>query len=132
MNCAFMVVSVLLLASALPVAGETNQRTAAINKKVVGKWWSSDAKHYIEFLPNTDCSEGSLLPDGEWHVERGKLWVREYAASVKDPPDEFGCSSGELALTGPNTLTRDYGMGGRVEEYHRAVKHAEAVPKKPQ
>jgi len=122
----------LFLGCALPVAGQMNTRAAAINKKIVGKWWSKSGRNYIEFLPNGDCSEGALFPNGEWHVERGKFWVREYAASVKDPPDEFFCLNGELALSGPNRLTRDLGMGGQVEEYHRVAKHAKAGPKKPQ
>lgn len=97
-----------------PLLGQTAQKIADINKKVVGRWVTSDGKSYIEFLANGSCSNGELWPDGKWHVEEGTLYVRESGG-------DFFCGSGSLELTGPNTLTRDYGMGGKPQIFRRAV-----------
>jgi len=105
----------------LPLLGQTPQKIAAINKKVVGKWWSGDQKNYIQFLDNGVCSEGTLFPDGKWHVENGKLgaWVKG---------EDFSCVNGTLTQAGPNVLTRDYGMGGDAERFYRGL---QSIPKRP-
>jgi hypothetical protein len=105
-----------------PLMGQTSAHKIAVtNKKVVGKWWSGDRKQFIEFLPNGVCSEGTLFPDGKWHIEKGKLWVWPKG-------NDFLCNSGALKLVGPNVLTRDYGMGGEPERYYRGLRN---VPKNP-
>jgi hypothetical protein len=105
-----------LLAVALlivPVLGQTSQKIANINKKVVGRWVSDDRKSYIEFSADGSCSTGELGNDGAWHVDRNVLdapWSQS---------DDFTCGSGGLTLIGQNTLTRDYGMGGEPEKFYR-------------
>ncbi|MGH9802978.1 MAG: hypothetical protein ACRD82_21635, partial [Blastocatellia bacterium] len=71
----WMLIMVAILV--VPLQGQTSQKISDINKKVVGKWWSSDRKNYIEFLQNGVCSEGAFY-DGTWHIEQGKLsaWER--------------------------------------------------------
>ena len=101
-----------------PLFGQTAQKIADVNRKVVGKWVTSDGKSYIEFLANGSCSAGELWPDGKWHVERSQLGAWQQG-------EEFRCGDGALALTGPNALTRDYGMGGKPQVFHRLAK---AVP----
>jgi hypothetical protein len=96
----------------MPLLGQTAKKIADINKKVIGKWWTSDGENYIEFLANGVCSEGALYPDGKWHVDEGKLEAWEKG-------EEFSCLNGALTLIGPNKLTRDYGMGGEVTKYYR-------------
>ena len=91
---------------------QTPQKLAEINKKVVGKWASSDKKSYIEFLANGSCSVGELWPDGKWKVDQGTLGAWQQG-------DDFSCGNGALTLIGPNTLTRDYGMGGKPEVFYR-------------
>jgi hypothetical protein len=93
---------------------QTPQKLAEINKTVVGKWVSADKKSYIEFLANGSCSVGELWPDGKWKVDQGTLgaWQQGY---------DFSCGSGALTLIGPNTLTRDYGMGGEPEKFYRGL-----------
>jgi len=108
--------STLLLIALIvvPVLGQTAQKMADINKKVVGRWVTSEGKSYIEFLANGSCTNGELWPDGKWHVEESTLYVRESGG-------DFFCGSGSLELTGPNTLTRDYGMGGKPQIFRRAA-----------
>jgi hypothetical protein len=125
----------LFFGCALAVAGEMSQseRSAALNKKVVGKWWSSDSKSYIEVFPNGDCTEGELYPDREpagnfsshltWHVYNGKFSMVQYDPSTENPPEEFTCGSGTLRLVSPNTMTRDWGAGFSHGFYHLPVKH---------
>jgi len=102
--------------SAPPATSSTEagaaQKIADINKKIVGKWSSSDGKNYIEFFANGSCSEGALFPDGKWHIEQGKLDVWEQG-------EDFRCLNGVLRLVGPDTLTRDYGMRGEPIRYYR-------------
>jgi hypothetical protein len=99
----------------VPVLGQTSQKTASINRKVVGKWVSADRKSYIEFSADGSCSTGELGNDGAWHVDH----------NVLDAPwsqtDDFTCGSGALELIGPNTLTRDFGMGGEPEKFYRGA-----------
>lgn len=104
-----------LLAIALlsvPVLGQTPQKIASINKKVVGKWVSADKKSYIAFFANGSCADGELFPDGKWHVDQNTL-------SAWEQGEDFSCGSGALTLIGPNTLTQDYGMGGEPEKFYR-------------
>ena len=54
---------------ALPLIGQTAQKIASINKKVVGKWVSANGKSYIEFRPDGSCTDGSLWADGKWHIQ---------------------------------------------------------------
>ena len=96
----------------VPLLGQTAQKLADINKKIVGKWMSIDGKSYIEFFANGSCSEGALYPDGKWHVDQGTLGAWQQG-------EEFYCGNGALTLIGPNTLTRDYGMGGEPERFYR-------------
>ncbi len=96
---------------AVPLLAQTPQKIADINKKVVGKWWSSDRKSYIEFLPSGVCSEGTFY-GGTWHIEEGKLGAWEQGK-------EFICLGGALTLIAPNILTRDHGMGGEPTRYYR-------------
>jgi hypothetical protein len=98
----------------LPLLGQTAQKTAAINKTVLGKWVSSDGKSYIQFLANGSCSDGELYPDGKWHVDQGTLYASQEG-------ETFFCGSGVLTLIRQDTLTRDYGMGGKPELFHRVV-----------
>src|ERR1035437_758604 len=101
---------------------QTPQKLAEINKKVVGKWVSADRKGYIEFSADGSCSTGELGNDGAWHVDHNFLnapWSQS---------DDFTCGSGGLTLIGPNTLTRDYGMGGEPEKFYRGSAN---VPKGP-
>jgi hypothetical protein len=100
----------------LPLQGQTVHKVADINKKVVGKWISSDQKSYIEFLQNGSCTNGELFPDGKWHIEQNKLFVRESGG-------DFFCGSGSLTFTGTNTIERDFGMGGNPVVFHRRVAH---------
>ena len=93
---------------------QTPQKLAEINKKVVGKWVSSDKKSYIEFLANGSCSVGGLWPDGKWKIDQGTLGAWQQG-------DDFSCGSGALTLIGPNTLTRDFGMGGDPEKFYRGA-----------
>lgn len=105
-----------------PVLGQTNQKVAGISKKVVGKWVSADRKSYIEFSADGSCSTGELGNDGAWHVDHNSLnapWSQS---------DDFTCGSGGLTLIGPNTLTRDYGMGGEPEKFYRGSAN---LPKGP-
>jgi hypothetical protein len=99
---------------AMPLLGQTAQKIASINKKVGGKWVSSDGKSYIEFFANDSCSVGDLSPDGKWQVEHNTLGAWQQG-------DNFSCGSGALTLIGPNTLTRDYGMGGEPAKFYRGV-----------
>ncbi|HUZ93625.1 MAG TPA: hypothetical protein VMU57_01795 [Edaphobacter sp.] len=114
-----------LLAIALliaPVLGQTSQKIANINKKVVGKWISADRKSYIEFSAGGSCSTGELGNDGTWHVDHNVLdapWSQS---------DDFTCGSGGLTLIGPNMLTRDFGVGGEPEKFYRGSAN---VPKGP-
>ena len=101
---------------AVPLLGQTTQKVADINKKVVGKWMSSNRQSYIEFFSSGSCTDGELYPDGKWHLEQNKLFVRESGG-------DFFCGSGSLTFTGPNTMTRDYGMGGDPVVYHRQAPH---------
>jgi hypothetical protein len=112
----------LLLVAPLvvPLWGQTSQKIANINKKVVGKWWSSDRKSYIEFLPNGVCSEGAFY-GGTWHIEQGKLGVWERG-------EDFICQSGVLTLIVPNILTRDHGMGGEPTRYYRGLQQPKPMP----
>ena len=104
-----------------PLRGQTSQKIQDINKKVVGKWWSSDRKSYIEFLPDGACSQGAFY-DGTWHVDEGKL-------SAWEQGKEFYCISGILTLIAPNTLTLDIGMGGAIpNRYYRGVQQPKPVP----
>jgi hypothetical protein len=100
MKRAYLTLFVIALIS-VPVLAQTPQKLAEINKKVVGKWGTSDGKSYIEFLANGSCSVGELWPDGKWKVDQGTLGAWQQG-------DEFSCGSGALTLIGPNTLTRDY------------------------
>jgi hypothetical protein len=87
-------------------------KLAAINKKVVGKWISTDGKSFIEFFPDQSCEVGSLGRDGKWQTFKNVLGAWQVG-------DSFRCGSGALDLKGPNTMTRDYGMGGTPEAFHR-------------
>jgi len=101
---------------------QTPQKLAEINKTVVGKWVSADRKSYIEFSADGSCSTGELWNDGTWHVDHNVLeapWSQS---------NDFTCGNGELTLIGPNTLTRDYGMGGEPEKFYRGSAN---VPKSP-
>lgn len=106
-----------LLAIALlsvPALGQTPQKIANINRKIVGKWVSADKKSYIEFLANGSCADGELFPDGKWHVDQNTLGAWEQG-------EDFSCGSGDLTLISPNMLVRDYGMGGRPEKFYRGA-----------
>lgn len=97
----------------MPLLAQTPQKLAEINKKVVGKWVSADKKSYIEFSADGSCSTGQLWKDRAWHVDHNVLdapWSQS---------DDFTCGNGTLTLTGPNTLMRDYGMGGEPEKFYR-------------
>ena len=100
---------------------QTPQQLAEINKKVVGKWVSSDKKSYIEFLANGSCSVGELWPDGKWKIDQGTLGAWQQG-------DDFSCGNGALTLIAPNSLTRDFGMGGEPEKFYRGSAN---VPKGP-
>jgi hypothetical protein len=104
----------LLCVLTVPLLSQTAQETASISKEVVGKWISADGKSYIEFRPDGSCSDGELWADGKWHVDSSTLFVRESGG-------EFFCGSGSLTLIGPNTVTRDYGMGGDPEKFYRGA-----------
>jgi hypothetical protein len=97
-----------------PLLGQTPQKLASINKKVIGKWVSSDGKSYIQFLTNSSCLVGDLSSDGKWHVEHNTLGAWQEG-------DDFSCGSGALTLIGLNALTRDYGMGGEPEKFYRGA-----------
>lgn len=104
----------LLVAGLLTIhlLAQTPQKLAEINKKVGGKWVSADKKSYIEFFANGSCADGELSPDGKWQVDQLTLGAWEKG-------DDFSCGNGALTLTGPNTLIRDYGMGGEPEKFYR-------------
>jgi len=104
-----------------PLVGQSPQKIARINKKVVGKWWSADRKNYIEFFANGVCLEGALSPQGKWNTQEGKLGAWQVGES-------FYCLGGALTLIGPNTLTRDYGMGGEPERYYRGLQNIPQTP----
>ena len=106
-------IGVLSLA-VIPMFGQTPQKLAAINKKVVGKWMSADQKSYIEFSADGSCATGDVGPDSKWQVDQNTLgaWAEG---------DSFSCGSGALTLIGPDTLTRDYGMGGEPEKFYRGA-----------
>lgn len=87
-------------------------KLAAISKKVVGKWVSTDGKSYIEFFPDQTCEAGSLGPSGKWQTFKSVLAAWQVG-------DSFRCGSGVLDLKGLNTMTRDYGMGGDPDVFHR-------------
>jgi len=118
-HLAFFAIAFLIV----PVLGQTPQKIATINKKVVGKWVSADRKSYIEFRPDGSCSDGELWPDGKWHVDQSTLgaWQKGY---------DFSCGSGALTLIGANTLTRDYGMGGEPEKFYRGAANIPPLPGK--
>lgn len=121
MKRAYLTLFAIVFAIA-PVLGQTAQKIASINKKVVGKWVSADRKSYIEFSADGSCSTGELGNDGAWQVDHNFLnapWSQS---------DDFTCGSGGLTLIGPNTLTRDYGMGGEPEKFYRGSAN---VPKGP-
>jgi hypothetical protein len=103
----------------LPLTGQTTQKIANINKKIIGKWVTADRKTYIEFRADESCSNGSLGADGKWHVDNDKLGAWQEG-------DDFMCGSGALTLIGPNTLTRDYGMGGEPDKFYRG---SDNIPK---
>jgi hypothetical protein len=106
----------------VPVLGQTAQKIASINKKVIGKWVTADRKSYIEFSADGSCSTGELGNDGAWHVDHDVLqtpWSQS---------DDFTCGSGGLTLIGPNTLTRVYGTNGEPEKFYRGSAY---VPKGP-
>jgi hypothetical protein len=105
----------------MPVLGQTPQKIASINKMVVGKWVSADRKSYIEFFANGSCAGGELSPDGKWQVYPNTIDAWEKG-------DDFSCGSGGLTLIGPNTLIRDYGMGGEPEKFYRGSAN---LPKPP-
>lgn len=111
---------ILVILLVVPLRGQTPQKISDINKKVVGKWWSSDRKSYIEFLPNGVCSEGAFY-GGTWHIEQSKLWAWERGK-------DFICLSGALTLIAPNTLIRDHGMGGEPARYYRELQQPKPVP----
>src|ERR1019366_9695151 len=102
----------LLALLTMPLLALTPQKIASINKKVVGKWVSADRKSYIEFFANGSCAVGELSPDGKWQVDQNTLGAWQKG-------DDFSCGSGGLTLVGPNTLARDYGMGGEPEKFYR-------------
>ena len=105
-----------------PMLGQTAQKIASINKKVIGKWVTADRKSYIEFSADGSCSTGELGNDGAWHVDHNVLdapWSQS---------DDFTCGNGELTLIGPNTLTRDYGMGGEPEKFYRGAANLPPLP----
>jgi hypothetical protein len=110
---------ILIVLLGVPLRGQTQQKISGINKKVVGKWWSSDRQSYIEFLANGACSEGAFY-GGTWHIEQGKL-------SAWERGKDFICLSGALTLIAPNTLIRDQGMGGTPIRYYRGLQQ----PKRP-
>jgi hypothetical protein len=102
-------------------SAQSPEKLASINKRVTGKWVSSDGHSYIQFFPDQSCEVGSLRPDGKWHVDKNTLSAWEKGTS-------FRCGDGALDLTGVNTMTRDYGMGGKPEVFHRTpsqVKHGD-------
>jgi hypothetical protein len=105
---------------AIPILGQSPEKIAAITKKVIGKWTSIDKTSYIVFLPDGSCSAGDLFPGGKWQVEHFKLEMWQQG-------DDFRCGSGGLTLTGPNTIARDYGMGGKPIVYHRVPAGAPAA-----
>jgi hypothetical protein len=100
----------------VPLLGQAPQKIASINKNVVGKWVSADKNSYIEFFANGSCADGDLSSDGKWKVEQNTLFVRESGG-------DFFCGSGSLTLIGPNTLIRDYGMGGEPEKFYRGAEN---------
>ena len=105
-----------------PVLGQTSQKIASINKTVIGKWVTADRKSYIEFSADGSCSTGELGNDGAWHVDHNVLeapWSQS---------NDFTCGSGALTLIGPNTLTRDYGMGGEPEKFYRGAANRPKLP----
>jgi hypothetical protein len=104
----------LLCVITAPLLSQTAQKIASINKKVIGKWVSSDGKSYIEFRPDGSCSDGFPGTGRTWHVDQNVFgaWQRG---------DDFSCGSGALTLIGPNTLIRDYGMGGDPEKFYRGA-----------
>lgn len=121
MRQAYLTFFTIALAIA-PVLGQPNQKIASISKKVVGKWVSADKKSYIEFSADGSCSTGELGNDGTWQVNHNFLnapWSQS---------DDFTCGSAGLTLIGPNTLTRDYGMGGEPEKFYRGSAN---LPKEP-
>jgi len=109
--CCAAVLSIAAFAES-SASAQSAEKLAAINKKVVGKWVSTDGKSYIAFFPDLSCETGSLWPDKKWHVDKGKLEMWQVGNS-------FRCGDGALDLKGPNTMTRDYGMGGEPDVFHR-------------
>ena len=99
---------------AVPLLGQSAQKLAAINKKIVGKWVSSDGTNYLEFRADGACSDGAFY-DSKWHIEEGKLFVWEKGESFMCD----GGPGGALTLIGPNVFTRDHGMGGDLVKYYR-------------
>jgi hypothetical protein len=95
-------------------AAQSPEKLAAINEKVVGKWIAKDNKSYIVFFPDGACATGSKSNNGKWQIEKDKIGGWQVG-------NEFSCGSGALDLTGPNTITRDYGMGGTPEIFHRVL-----------
>lgn len=105
-----------------PLLGQTPQKLAAINKRVIGKWITADRKSYIEFAADGSCSTGELGNNGQWHVDHDTL------TAPWSQSDDFMCGSGALELIGPNTLTRDYGMGGGPEKFYRGDGNPPSLP----
>lgn len=105
-----------------PPLGQTPQKLAAINKKVIGKWISADRKSYIDFAANGSCSTGELGNDGQWHVDHNTL------SAPWSQSDDFICGSGALELIGSNTLIRDYGMGDEPEKFYRGAANLPSQP----
>jgi hypothetical protein len=84
-----------------------------LKMQLAGKWVSVDRKSYIDFNKDGSCLNGEFWADGNWHLERSTLLIRKSGG-------DFFCGSGSLTLIGPDTVTRDYGMGGEPEVFHRA------------
>ncbi len=112
----------ILISIVTPLSGQTPQQLAAINKKVTGKWISADRKSYIDFSADGSCSTGFMGNEGHWHVAHHTLNV-PWAQS-----DAFMCGGGTLELIGPNTLLRDYGMGGKPETFYRGATTLPPLP----
>lgn len=114
-----------VIALMLPLAGsgvgQSVQKLAEINKKVVGKWVSADRKNYIEFFAKGSCATGELSSDGKWQAAQNTLGAWQEG-------DDFSCGSGGLTLIGPNVLTRDYGMGGEPEKFYRGAANLPKLP----
>jgi len=99
-----------------PILGQTSQKVAAINKKVIGRWFAAARKEYIEFFPDGSCVDATLSAGGTWQMERDKLEAWEQG-------NDFRCGSGALTLVAPNVFTRDYGMGGTPERFYREAQN---------